>query len=252
MRKIINTIIVDDDNSALNKLEEDLNLFPEIKVIATASSAEAAKSLIIKNQPELLFLDIEMSGISGLELLNEIKEDIQNVNIIFYTAYNKYLKDAIRVSAFDYLQKPYLPEELSSIINRTRTSIPSDKEKIQHSIHSLLQHENKFAVQTITGLMLVKCYEVLLFQYMKDQRCWQMRFSDNTTYKLRTNITAKELTSLNASFVQINQNCIINLSYLMSVENKTLKCILYPPFDKIELEASSRYFKKMRDRLDIL
>jgi len=252
MKKIINTIIVDDDNSAMQKLQEDLSLYPEIKVIATASSAEAVIPLITKNQPDLLFLDIEMSGMSGLELLNEIKDNIETVRIVFYTAYNKYLKDAIRVSAFDYLQKPYFPEELSLIINRFQTNTPSDKENIEHSIRTLLQHENKFAVQTITGLMLVKCQEVLLFQYLKDQRCWQMRFSDNNTYKLRTNITAKDLIMLNPSFIQINQNCIINLSYLMSIENKTLKCMFYPPFDSIELEVSSRYFKKIRDRLDIL
>lgn len=252
MKRVIKTIIVDDDNSAMQKLQEDLSLFPEIKVITTASSAEVAIPLIIKNQPDLLFLDIEMPGKSGLELLNEIKDDIEAVRIVFYTAYNKYLKDAIRVSAFDYLQKPYLPEELSFIIDRIQTGTPSDKKNIEQSIRTLLQHENKFAVQTVTGLMLVKCQEVLLFQYLKDQRCWQMRFSDNNTYKLRTNITAKDLTVLNPSFIQINQNCIINLSYLMSIENKTLKCKLYPPFDNIDLEVSSRHFKKIRDRLDIL
>lgn len=252
MKEVIKTIIVDDDISALNKLQEDLTIFPEIKIIAGVSSAETARTLITTSQPDLLFLDIEMPGTSGLELLNDIKEDIRDIRIVFYTAYNKYLKDAIRYSAFDYLQKPYLPEELSFIINRIQTSAPANKSHIDQSIRTLLQQENKFAIQTITGLMLVKCHEVLLFQYLKDQRCWQMRFSDNSLYKLRTNITAKDLIALSTSFIQINQNCIINLSYLMSIENKTLKCIFYPPFDEIELEVSSRYFKKIKDKLDIL
>lgn len=252
MNQTIHTIIIDDESSSLEKLREDLSQWPEIKTIATFPSGKSAKKFIIEKQPDLLFLDIEMPEMSGLQLLHEIKNDIENMRIVFYTAHNKYLKDAIRMSAFDYLQKPYLQEELSQIIDRFQTTLPSDRNKIDQSLRLLLKHENKFAVQAITGLMLVKCEDVLYFKYLKEQRCWQMFFVNNTTYKLRTNISAKDLTTLSTSFLQINQNCILNLTYLMSVENKTLKCKLYPPFDETELTASSRYFKKMRDKLDIL
>ena len=64
--------------------------------------------------------------------------------------------------------------------------------------------------------------------------------------------TAKELLSINNMFVQISQDYIVNLSYLMFIENKTLRCEFYPPFQDEERIASHRYFKLLRERLDII
>lgn len=251
MNKKIRTIIVDDTPTAIEKLEYDLKFFPDIEVIECISTPKAAIKSIVKHQPDLIFLDIEMPEMTGLELLDQIKDEVTALRVVFYTAHNQYLIDAVRTSAFDYLQKPYLPEELTFIINRL---IASDgfKDSFSHSFQQFVKKDNKFAIQSITGLMFVRCEEVVLFQYLKDQRCWSMRQIHNQTHKLRTSIGAKELLSLSDSFVQINQQCIINSNYLFSIENKTLRCILCPPFSDIGEVVSSRYYKKIKDNLSIL
>lgn len=253
MNQKITTLIVDDDLTAIQKLSADLAAFPEIDVISTWTSAEKAKCAILKEQPDLLFLDIEMPGLSGIELLKEIKNDIHaNMRIVFYTAYDKYLLDALRASVFDYLLKPYLPEELAGIIRRYHISPPRTPDKLEQSLLKLLNHNHKYAIQTITGLLLVRSKEVLLFQFLQDLRCWQMVLTNHRTHKLRMSTTAKEIVEIDTLFAQISQDCIINLNYLMFIENKTLACKFYPPFDKEERIVSHRYYKKLKDKLEII
>ena len=92
-----------------------------------------------------------------------------------------------------------------------------------------------------------------MFQYLKDLRCWQMMLAtDRKPYKLRMSTTAKDLLGINPSFVQISQDYIVNLDYLCSIENVTLKCELYSPFTDIELTVSQRYYRRLRDMLEIL
>lgn len=253
MNQKIKTFIVDDDAVAIQKLSGDLATFPEIEITGTCTSAEKAKCAILKEQPDLLFLDIEMPVLSGIELVKEIQKDIHaNMRIVFYTAYDKYLLDALRASVFDYLLKPYLPEELAAIIRRYHTCPPRTSDKMEQSLLRLLNHHQKYAIQTITGLLLVRSKEVLLFQFAKEARCWQMVLTNHRTHKLRMSTTAKEILEIDRLFAQISQDCIINLNYLMFIENKTLACQFYPPFDKEQRIVSHRYYKKLKDKLEII
>ena len=247
------TIIVDDEPACIKTLESDLSRFPEICIVSTCTSPDNAASEIVRLQPDLLFIHVEMPGMTGVELLNRIQSDIHaDMHIVFYTAYDKYLLDAIHASAFDYLLKPYHWEELVSLIKRFQTHIDkSEKASLEQSLRKLLIHNDKFAIQTISGLMLVKYEEILLFQYLREQRCWQMMQTDRKQYKLRMSTTAKDLLGINPSFVQISQDCIINMNYLCSIENVTLKCGLTSSFADIELTVSQRYYKRLKDVLNI-
>ena len=79
-----------------------------------------------------------------------------------------------------------------------------------------------------------------------------MLAADRKLHKLRMSTTAKDLLGINPSFVQISQDYIVNLDYLCSIENVTLKCELYSPFTDIELNVSQRYYRRLRDVLEIL
>lgn len=250
----ITTVIVDDEQSCIKCLENDLSRFPEIRVVTTCTSSDNAAREIVRLQPDLLFIDVMMPGMSGLELLERIQSDIHSdMHVVFYTIYNEYLLNAIRISAFDYLKKPYKEKELDDLISRLRSHLAkSEKVNIEQALRKLLVLHNKFAVQTISGLVLVKCEEILLFQYLKEQRCWQMMLTDCKLYKLRMSTNAKDLLGINFSLIQINQDCIVNLNYLCSIENVTLKCKLYPPFTDIELNVSQRYYRRLKEALEIL
>ena len=250
---LINTIIVDNEIACIKSLCLDLASYPEIKVIDTITSPEKAKKVIVKEQPSLLFLDVEMPSMTGIELLREIQPQLHSkICVVFYSAFDKYMIDALRSSAFDYLLKPYQPEELRSIIDRVKEKLKNGNTNFELSIRRLLDDDRKFALQTITGLVLLRRSDILYFQYFNEGRYWLLTQTNMTTYKLRLNTTAKEILSIGPSCIQISQDRILNIDYLSSIENKTYRCTLYPPFNNIELYASRRYYSKIKDALEII
>lgn len=253
MRKKINTVIVDDEPGCIACLSADLAGFADIQVVQTATTAEMARRLVVKHQPDLLFLDIQMPEINGLDLLKEIRPQlIRPMQVVFYTAYDKYLLDMLRASAFDCLLKPYLPEELELVIGRVRLAENGKNKPFDWPDTAVASWDRKLAFQTLTGLRLLRREEVLFFYFSDDLRCWQMVLTDHSTHKLRGSIKARDLLGICGAFIQISQDCIINADYLFSVGCKTLECRLRPPFDTIKLTVSRKYYSQMKELLDIL
>lgn len=249
----ISTMIVDDESTAIRNLVQSLSAFPEIKVVETTTSVEKAQLAIVKQQPDLLFLDVEMPHKNGIKLLQEIRPFVHpNLYVVFYSAFDKYMIDALRMAAFDYLLKPYMPEELSAIIARVKENMEMKPLNFEQSMRRLLSDDRKFAIQTVTGLLLLKRSDIFGFHFDDATHCWQMTLTDQKQYRLRSGTSAKELLNISASFLQITQDQILNADYLISIENKTLRCLLYPPFEKVELVVSRRYYAKIKEVLEII
>ena len=249
----ITAIIVDDEINAIQNLAEDLSAYPDIDILDTTTSALKAQKSIVKLQPDLLFIDVEMPKINGIELLQEVRPYMHsNMHVVFYSAFDRYMLDALRASAFDYLLKPYQPDELKQIINRVRKKIDINTNNFEQSMRRLLSDDSKFALQTMTSLLLLRRSEILYFRYLDDTRCWQVTLTNMEHHRLRMTIKAKEILNLSQSFVRINSNCILNMAYLSSIENNTFRCILYAPFNQLEIIASRRYYSKIKETLEVL
>lgn len=110
-------IIVDDERIARRELRHLLGAHPEIEVIGEARDGDEALDLIHKQQPDILFLDIEMPGMSGFDLLDRLR-DVPDV--IFTTAYDQHALKAFEVNALDYLMKPIAPSRLAAALQKVR------------------------------------------------------------------------------------------------------------------------------------
>ena len=256
--EMIKTVIIDDNKVYLDSLKEHLSFFPEIELQGFATQYSKAINLLTKTTPDLVFLDIEMPGKNGFELLAEArKTQKSNFSVIFYTAFDKYLLSALRESAFDYILKPINPQELRSSIERYKLA----KGKISNTLHPacnpLLSHFNDIiSLPTNTGLKFMSKNAIILFQCLKeslhDKPCWKALLTDNSQVKLRIGTTAKEILDFmgDDEFAQINQSTIININYLGLVEYKTRQCMLVPPFKNIHLIASRTQLSEIKEKFD--
>lgn len=246
----LTAFIVDDDPMALQTLAEDLRLQPEIaKVLAFGSYTEATLPFI-EEQPDVLFLDIEVPGKTGLEFLYSIRPRvIFSFKVVFYSGFSEYMIDAIRHQAFDFLLKPYKMSELRTIIKRL---INEDTEPDIRSLSLNMPSLQKIALQTISELLLITTDQILIFEYSSDNRTWELTLTDLSRHLMKKGITAQEILSLHATMTRISNTTIINLTYLTAVENNTQRCRLCPPFDHIEVMASRRYFSKLKERLELI
>ena len=247
----LSVFIVDDEPNALKQLADDLRQQPEIAEVRTFSNYTEATLPMLEIQPDVLFLDVEVPGKTGLEFLESIRPKVNfTFRVVFYSAFSDYMLDAIRHSAFDFLLKPYKPEELRTVLNRL-TDVPETDVNLFAS-PSPDAMPRKMAVQTVSELLLLTPEQLLMFNYNSSQRSWQLTLTDRTNHMLRKTTSAEDLLALHPSLVRVSNTSIINLNYLAAVENCTQKCRLCPPFSDIELMASRRYFSKLKEFFEML
>jgi two-component system LytT family response regulator len=121
-------IIVDDEGMARREMRRLLNAHPEVEIAGEGRDAEEAIALIEREQPDLVFLDVQMPGMSGFEMLERVEEVPQ---VIFTTAYDEYALRAFEVNALDYLLKPIAPARLAAALQRVRPRpIPRRMEQV--------------------------------------------------------------------------------------------------------------------------
>ena len=113
----LKTIIVDDEDLARQGLALRLQSFSNVEVVREARNAKEALEAITIHEPDLVFLDIQMPGKTGLELLSEIQADVMPM-IVFITAFDTFAVEAFKVHAIDYLLKPVEVDRLSEAIAR--------------------------------------------------------------------------------------------------------------------------------------
>ena len=280
MQDKIKVVIVDDEPQSIHRLQNDLATQDDFEVIATSSSAVSAKNLVMSVQPDVLFIDVEMPGQTGLEVLLSLREEMpMELIVVFYSAFDKYMIEALRASAFDFLLKPYQQEELELIVGRIRQKMKDGKDGDEKEssaapdssscpsasamasqktlelagVNGLLPTSAKrLAIQTISGLLMLKPDDVFSCTFDEATHLWQLKLSNGQIYKLKRQVTAKTILSMSPSLAQVRQDCIINLDYLLCIENYTLRCIFSPPFDQEEITVSRRCYKAVKDQLEIL
>jgi len=248
-------VIIDDEALCIENLKQSLADYSEILIVGTAKSTDKGKTLILEQRPDLVFLDVEMPGQSGLDFLKEVGEVITwPMQVIFYTAYEKYLLDAIRVSAFDYLLKPFDNEELSLVLNRffSKAMKVQSKNVFQTSISQVNpSNNNNYLIATITGYQKLRMDQIGFFEYHKEKKQWLVVLTDHSRLRLKLHTTAEDITNYSSNFIQINQSQIINLDYLSMIHDKT--CKLLPPFHKENSLVISRTFlRALQDRYEMI
>lgn len=252
--KTYKAVVVDDEPLCIANLRTSLNNYPEITLAGEALTAKDGIKLILSEKPDLLFLDVELPGMSGIELLKELQHRINWwMQVIFYTSHQKYWLDALRQSAFDYLLKPYTPEEFSTIMKRffefaERGAVTWTIEK---ALSNLLPSNQSFLVPDITGYQMMRVNEVGCFIYSKPKRQWNALLADGKQIALGRNIKSEHVLSFSSYFVQINRHQIVNINYLCSIKGKT--CCLIPPFDAVrDLNISRNFHSQVQERLGLI
>ncbi|MET3732451.1 LytR/AlgR family response regulator transcription factor [Moheibacter stercoris] len=161
---MIKAILVDDEKHALITLEHLLKKNEDVEILTSVQSSLEAKELIDKLQPDLLFLDIEMSNLNGFELLQQF--DQIPFKVIFTTAYDQYAIKALKINALDYLLKPIDPEELRNALDRyIEDQILTSEEQISHlNQFKNSQMTDTLALSTSKGLFFIKIQDIMYFE----------------------------------------------------------------------------------------
>ncbi len=237
-QQLIKAFIVDDNIEAVKVLKQMLENNYSVTVVGSAGDAETAADSIIKSEPDIIFLDIELPTMSGLDFCTLIRNDIKpETKIVFYTGHDKYMLDAIRRQAFDYLLKPPTEQDLSLLMARfyenKLASIPRFTKTEEHLPIILV-------VNAMNEHMALNLADIAFFRFNQERKIWEIVCIDNSVYTLRHRTTTNVILNYSSDFVQIHKRYIVNVNKIKMIQESI--CILEEPLDEIrELKISKNY-----------
>ena len=210
---MIEVIIIDDEVAQREMLSKKLKAnFPDLNIAALCASAEEGMVAIAKHSPHLVFLDVEMPGMTGFELLESLREI--RFSVIFTTSHAAYAVRAFRVAAVDFLLKPYPDEELLAAVDRfIKNQTPQDNTHITTLIANRQDSANtKIALPTASGYIFVRLQDVIRLESQNTYTTFFMK-DKNQIVVSRTLKECEEM--LNESgFLRVHQSHMINLSHI--------------------------------------
>lgn len=210
------TLIVDDERLARIELRRLLQDFPKIDIVGEAANADEALELIEELEPDLLFLDIQMPGKNGFELLSALKGSAPDV--IFTTAFDEYAIKAFEFNALDYLLKPIDTERLKEAISRVEDNQPAPQEEEKSDstkVDKPLSQNDQVFVKDGDRCWFVKLSKVRLFESMGNYV--RLYFDDQKPLVLKSLNSLEERLDPQ-TFFRANRKHIINLAWIEKIE----------------------------------
>jgi len=245
MKNPIPVLIVDDEKDSRDGLEILIKEhFPELSVIAKAENAQQALEIIVDQVPEIIFLDVQMPVHDGFWLAEKLKMIRVNVTIIFVTAFDHYVMQALRHAAFDFLTKPVETNDLKEAIarfqlERNEISLSNKLDRLE----TFLAH-GKIRFNTLDGFIMVAPEEIVYCE--ADKNYSYIHLTNGKSHILTSQLgTLHKRLNDKGTFLRISRSTIINLNFLESYKRKTKTVVLSDILQKYELRASATGSRKL-------
>ena len=241
-------IIIDDERLARTELKKLLQDFPEVEVIDEAANAQEGIQKIETLRPDLIFLDIQMPGKTGFDMLSELEKSPQ---VIFTTAYDEYALKAFEVNALDYLLKPVEPKRLADAIQKLHQHPVQPREKniaSENFNQSLLNEHDQVFVKDGERCWFVKLTDIRLFESVGNYA--KVFFGTNKPLILKS-LNALEERLDEKMFFRANRKHIVNLRMIEKIEPYFNGGLLLELKGGEKIEVSRRQTVKFKEMMSL-
>lgn len=215
------TILVDDENKSIEVLKSKIeDNCPELEVVASYTDPIEALQMINEIQPYLIFLDVTMPKMSGLELLDRI--EYKDKQVIFATAYDKYAMDAVNRSACGYLLKPFDNEKLKTIVSQANESYLDHLEQKQNKelveqLQTFKIENEKILIPTRSSIEFVEVSDLIFCEGIEGYTKLHLRGGGELVSSLRLGKFESSLRDF--GFFRIHKSYIINIDCIIRINS---------------------------------
>ncbi len=218
---MLKTILIDDEMACLDVLSSDLHSYcPEVQILAICNQPEKGLEAIQNLEPDLVFLDIEMPNITGIDLMKRLKQP--SFSVIFTTAYDKYAVQAFRLSALDYLLKPIVKDELMNAVQKARHFLNKQhlSERVEILAKQISEQQDQricfpstygYAFYTVSDILYCCAGGNYTDIYLKAQK-------KPLTVTMQLKKVEEKLKTY--QFQRIHQSHLVNLKYLVEFDRR--------------------------------
>jgi two-component system LytT family response regulator len=242
-------LLIDDERLARNELRRLLAVFPEIEIVGEASNARQAREQLAALKPDLLFLDVQMPGETGMELLASLEPPAPHV--IFTTAYDEFAVKAFELNALDYLLKPVDPARLATAIGKLRERASESGPATTGSkgpSTDRLDSKDKVFVREGDRCWFV---EVSSIRLLESEGNYTRVHFENAQPQLFRSLNAMEERLDPKYFFRANRRQIINLAWIDKIEPWFSGGLLVHLKGGAKVELSRRQAQEFRDKMSL-
>lgn len=239
-------VIIDDERLARAELKKLLQDFPEVEVVGEAGNAAEGLEKIESLSPDLIFLDIQMPGKTGFDMLTELE---RAPHVIFTTAYDEYALKAFEVNALDYLMKPVEPKRLADALQKVQQADEKEMAAAMAGIsRGILTESDQVFVKDGERCWFVKLAEVRLFESVGNYA--KVFFSTNKPLILKS-LNALEERLDEKTFFRANRKHIVNLRMIEKIEPYFNGGLLLELQGGEKIEVSRRQAVKFKEMMSL-
>ncbi len=237
-------LLVDDERLARNELRRLLAVFPEIEIAGEATQTKQAREQMEALKPDLLFLDVQMPGETGMEFLESLEPPVPHV--IFTTAYDEFAVKAFELNALDYLLKPVDPARLAAAVDRLPglKLAPAPKRPAAGSLNA----SDKVFVREGEKCWFVEVGQIRLLE--SEGNYTRVHFGDAQPQLFRS-LNAMEERLDPKFFFRANRRQIINISFIAGIEPWFSSGLLVQLKGGAKIELSRRQAQDFRERMSL-
>ena len=240
-------LLIDDERLARNELRRLLTAFPEIMIVGEAANAKQAREQLAALSPDLIFLDVQMPGETGMELLESLEPPVPHV--IFTTAYDEFAVKAFELNALDYLLKPVDPARLAAAIGRLHEKVAgADSDPAKPAPRDRLAADDKVFVREGDRCWFV---EVKSIRLLESEGNYTRVHFENAQPQLFRSLNAMEERLDPKYFFRANRREIINLAWIDKIEPWFSGGLLVHLKGGAKVELSRRQAQEFRDKMSL-
>lgn len=238
-------IIIDDERLARNELKKLLQEFPEVVVIAEAANANEGIDKIESLSPDLIFLDIQMPGKTGFDMLTELE---RAPHVIFVTAYDEHALKAFEVNALDYLMKPVEPKRLADALTKVKQKDEEERLSYANLNKGMLGENDQVFVKDGERCWFVKLSEIRLFESVGNYA--KVFFAGNKPLILKSLNSLEERLD-DKIFFRANRKHIVNMRMIDKIEPYFNGGLLLELNGGEKIEVSRRQAVKFKEMMSL-
>ena len=236
-------IIIEDDSNATNDLKDKLKKHKYVEIVGNASFYDDGIKLLEEKNPDILFLDIEMPGKNGFDVIEWMKVNKNpRPYVIFVTGYDKFVLKALREGALDYLLKPVKEDELESALTKVQGEIARAQQVSK--LESLLRYVNgqRIMLPSSLGFIAINSTDIIYIERNTQKDRIELIMVDNKRQSLTPGYNFSKLMSVlpAGDFFQIDRGLIVNTYYIAEIHSSEKVCIVKKNDFSQRLEVARR------------
>ena len=238
-RPALTVLVVDDEAPALNEVAWLLDQDDRVGTVLTASSGTAALAALEREQIDVVFSDISMPGLDGMQLARVIARFAERPQIVFVTAHDSHAVDAFDLHAVDYVMKPVRPERIGEAVRRCLAAADRDAPQVEPD-----QPDETIPVELGGVTRFIPRSEI---RWVQAQGDYARLHTPDGSHLVRIPLATLEERWAEAGFVRIHRSTLVSTRHISEVHNDGGRCTVI--VDETELQVSRRHTRQLRSTL---